>query len=113
MKPTNSAGARYLIENAIVDEPKELKWRRSKLSGMVGTIKRRTKLSIFIWVLLLGADVAWEVVAFSDGPDGTLTLSQLVKSMRRAGGVLGTIALTGALAGAAVVLFLHWVLEVI
>lgn len=66
---------------------------------------------IWVWVVLLGADLAYELAAFADGKGGAPTLSQLVKRARRAGGVAGSVILVIVLAVAYVVLNLHWVLE--
>lgn len=69
------------------------------------------KLGVWVWIVLLGADATYELVAFFDGSGGAPTLSQLVKRARRAGGLAGSIILALLLAVGYVVLNLHWVVE--
>lgn len=70
------------------------------------------KLGVWVWIVLLGADLAYEILGFADGPAGSPTLSQLVKGLRRAGGLAGTVTLALLLAVAYIALNLHWVAEV-
>lgn len=69
------------------------------------------KLGIWVWIILLGADVAYELLGFADGPGGTPTISQLVKRLRRSGGIAGSIVLSLLLLVVYVLLQLHWIVE--
>lgn len=69
------------------------------------------KFGIWVWVVLLGADVAYELFAFHDGREGAPTISQIIKRARRAGGIAGSIILVILLAVGYIVLNLHLVAD--
>lgn len=69
------------------------------------------KGGIWIWILLLGADVVYELAAFADGPDGKLTISQIIKRARGTG-IVGSVVLFTVLALVYFTLNLHLVSEV-
>jgi hypothetical protein len=71
----------------------------------------RARFGKWIWVLLLGADAAYEILAFIDSADGYPTLSELVKRAERAGGIVASIAVGVGLVLTCVVLILHWVVQ--
>jgi hypothetical protein len=74
-------------------------------------LPKRAKVGIWVWVFLLGADLAYELFAFADGSGGQPTASQLLKGLVRAGGLAGVVGCICALFGAAIVLSFHLALQ--
>lgn len=69
----------------------------------------RAKIGKRIIELIVGAEIAYELIAFADGKGGFQTESQYIKLFERAHGIAAYIAVGGAILGAATVLFTHLV----
>lgn len=74
-------------------------------------LSRKVGWGVWVWVVLLGADVAYEIFAFVDGSGHTVTISSVVRGLVRSAGLMGVILCTAGLFGAAFVLALHWAFQ--
>lgn len=113
MKSCYKPRASYEAIVARLDTPSH---ERLKEAVATGEIKPKRlglfgKYGVWVWVVLLGSDLAYELFAFHDGREGAPTISQLIKRARRAGGIAGSITLVILLAVAYIVLNLHLVSE--